>query len=204
MLLLVDRLLMKSIRDMNKALFTSLSNEWETPQELFDLLSDIFGGFDLDVCANENNAKVDRYFSPDDDGLSRDWTGKCWMNPPYGREIGKWVRKARGEYKKHHSLVVCLVPARTDTRWFQDNVVDATMIVFIRGRLGFTLNGGEGRAPFPSCLVIFGPVDKGQGELLAGLGLISILLRGRAHDKAICLENQDVVGREKNEIHVTN
>lgn len=78
---------------MTKGLYTSNTSEWATPQELFDRLNEEHH-FTLDVCATAENAKCERYFTKDDDGLSQTWTGTCFMNPPYGREIGKWVRKA--------------------------------------------------------------------------------------------------------------
>jgi len=90
--------------------------EWGTPQDFFDTLNAEFG-FTLDVASNDDNAKVNRHFSLADDGLSQDWSGEvCWMNPPYGREIGAWMQKAY-ESSLAGATVVCLVPARTDTRW---------------------------------------------------------------------------------------
>jgi site-specific DNA-methyltransferase (adenine-specific) len=97
--------------------FSSATPEWETPQALFDELSHIFGGFTLDPCATTQNAKCTRFFTREDDGLSQPWTGKVFVNPPYGREIGKWVRKAYEE-SQNGALVVCLLPARVDTRWW--------------------------------------------------------------------------------------
>ena len=78
---------------MNKGLLTSKTDEWETPQWLFDKLNAQFN-FKFDVCANQNNAKCKTYFDKETDGLSQEWTGACWMNPPYGRQIGKWIKKA--------------------------------------------------------------------------------------------------------------
>jgi phage N-6-adenine-methyltransferase len=128
------------------------TDEWETPQDLFDLLDGEFG-FDLDVCALESSAKCDRYFTPADDGLAHDWRGTCWMNPPYGDEIPKWIQKAY-----HSSLrgatVVCLVPARVDTGWWWDYCRYGE-IRFLRGRLRF--GTASASAPFPSAVVVFGP-----------------------------------------------
>lgn len=132
--------------------FSCSTVEWETPQGLFDELSWIFGPFTLDPCATRHNAKCDRFFSREDDGLAQPWDGKVFLNPPYGREIGKWVRKAYGE-SLTGALVVCLLPARTDTQWWQDYAA-LGHVHFLRGRLKF----GEAKnaAPFPSALVIFG------------------------------------------------
>ena len=104
---------------MNRELmFSSQTDLWATPPEFFAELDAEFG-FDLDVCASPENAKCEKYYTPADDGLVQPWRGRCWMNPPYGREIGKWVRKA---YESHleGAMVVCLLPARTDTRWWHD------------------------------------------------------------------------------------
>lgn len=140
---------------MNKGLCTSTTPEWETPQAFFDALDAEFH-FTCDVCATRKNAKVDYYFSRRKSGLRRPWARRCWMNPPYGREIGKWMRKAYEE-ALDGTLVVCLVPARTDTAWWHDYAMKGE-IRFVRGRLHFRLSSREKqprRAPFPSAVVIF-------------------------------------------------
>lgn len=138
-------------------MFSSKTDEWETPQELFDELNREFC-FTIDVCASEENHKCDYYFRKNDpvDGLRMAWSGRCWMNPPYGREIGKWIKKANDEVKKGGvSLVVCLLPARTDTKWFHEYIYNKpnVEIRFLKGRLKF----GESKnsAPFPSMVVVF-------------------------------------------------
>lgn len=131
--------------------FSSATDEWATPQDFFDAVASEFA-FELDVCALPSSAKCERYFGPEDDGLSQDWTGTCWMNPPYGTEIGTWVRKA-WESAEAGATVVCLVPARTDTAWWHDHCGDAE-VRFIKGRLRF--GDAEASAPFPNALVIFG------------------------------------------------
>lgn len=131
---------------------SSLTDLWATPQYVFDALDDEFN-FTLDVCADESNHKCEMYFTEEDDGLSQSWTGVCWMNPPYGREIGKWVKKAYEE-SKNGAIVVCLIPARTDTKWWTDYVMKASELRFISGRLKF--GDGNGSAPFPSVVAIFG------------------------------------------------
>lgn len=130
-----------------------MNNRWSTPQTLFDELNREFS-FDLDVCAEAWNHKCDRYFTPDVDGLSQDWTGTAWMNPPYGHEIRHWIRKAYEESRKG-STVVCLIPARTETSWFQDYCLKGE-VRFVRGRIHFTdAKGRSGRPRFGSAIVIF-------------------------------------------------
>lgn len=136
---------------MNKNLmFSSKTDLWETPQNLFEQLNNEFR-FVLDVCALPENAKCSVYYTPEVDGLAQPWYGTCWCNPPYGREIGKWVRKAA----ESKALVVMLLPARTDTRWFHDYIYnkDHVEIRFLRGRLKF--GGSKNSAPFPSMIAIF-------------------------------------------------
>lgn len=135
--------------------FSSQRMDWETPQWLFDQLDAEFG-FELDVCATPENAKCERYFTPEHDGLSQEWTGVCWMNPPYGREIGRWMRKAY-ESSLNGATVVCLVPARTDTAWWHDYAAKGE-VRFLRGRLRFV--GARHSAPFPSAIVVFRPCKR--------------------------------------------
>jgi len=132
--------------------YSSKTIEWETPQWLFDELNAEFN-FVLDVCATLDNTKCKYYYTKENNGLEGIWGGTCWMNPPYGREIGKWVKKAYEESKKGCCKVVCLLPARTDTRWFHDYIYNKAEIRFIKGRLKF--GGSKNSAPFPSMLVIF-------------------------------------------------
>lgn len=133
-------------------MFSSETDEWATPQAFFDELDAEFH-FDLDVCALPENAKCRRYYSPEDDGLSRTWRGVCWMNPPYGREIFAWVKKAFLQ-SIGGATVVCLVPARTDTSWWHKYCIRGE-IRFVKGRLKF--GGQDNSAPFPSAVVIFRP-----------------------------------------------
>jgi phage N-6-adenine-methyltransferase len=136
---------------MNTAVhFSSQRDTWETPHELFRTLDQEFG-FTLDVCALPANAKCKRFFTPEDDGLTRPWDGVCWMNPPYGRDIGRWMRKAWHEHQRGVT-VVCLVPARTDTAWWHDYAARGE-VRFLRGRVRFV--GARHSAPFPSAVVIF-------------------------------------------------
>ena len=126
--------------------------EWETPQDLFDRLDAEFG-FTLDVCATPDNAKCDRYYTEADDGLVQPWEGVCWMNPPYGKGILYWMRKAY-QAAVEGATVVCLVPARTDSGWWHDYVMKGE-VRFIRGRVRFS--GSSVNAPFPSAIVVFRP-----------------------------------------------
>jgi phage N-6-adenine-methyltransferase len=137
---------------VNRGLFSSDRKDWETPLELFRMLDTEFG-FELDVCALPTNAKCAAFFSPQVDGLRQQWRGVCWMNPPYGSAIGDWMAKAYIS-SLQGATVVCLVPARTDTRWWHDFAMRGE-IRFLQGRLNF--GGGQNSAPFPSAVVIFRP-----------------------------------------------
>lgn len=117
---------------ITRGLFSSATDMWETPQNFFDELDKEFH-FSCDVCATRENAKCAKFYTPEQDGLKQTWEGTLWMNPPYGREIGKWVKKA----SESNATVVCLLPARTDTRWFHDYVYGKAEIRFVRGRLKF-------------------------------------------------------------------
>lgn len=140
-------------------LMSSKSNEWATPQQWFDYLNLEFK-FTLDPCADRNNAKCKRFFSVEDDGLSKSWAReRVFMNPPYGRQICKWMKKAFNECINNHALVVCLVPARVDTVWWHEYATKASDIRFPMGRLKF--GNASAPAPFPVAIVIFRPkVDK--------------------------------------------
>ncbi|AFK05449.1 DNA N-6-adenine-methyltransferase (plasmid) [Emticicia oligotrophica DSM 17448] len=135
-----------------KAIFSCKTTNWETPQDLFDELDKQYN-FTLDVCATSENAKCNEFFTPEIDGLKQEWKGMCWMNPPYGREIGKWVRKAHLEVITGRCRIIALLPARTDTKWFHEWVLNKHEIKFIKGRLRFS--DSKNSAPFPSMLVIF-------------------------------------------------
>lgn len=139
------------MNDMNVH-FTSNTVIWETPQDFFDKYNAVYQ-FNTDVCALPENAKCDHYYSPKDDGLSQEWKGSCWMNPPYGTEIKNWMRKAY-ESSLSGATVVCLVPSRTDTKWWHEYAIKGD-ITFIKGRLKF--GGAKNSAPFPSAVVVFKP-----------------------------------------------
>ena len=136
-------------------MFSSKTDLWETPKDLFDKLNNEFH-FTLDVCATPENAKCDSFYTKEQDGLSQPWKGVVWCNPPYGKQIGSWVR--RGFFASlSGNTVVMLLPARTDTRWFHEYIYGKAEIRFIRGRLKF--GGSKNSAPFPSMVVVFMPHD---------------------------------------------
>ena len=137
--------------------------EWGTPQDTFDRLNEEFH-FTLDPCASHLNHKCEKYYTIKEDGLSKSWAGeRVFMNPPYGNAASNWIAKAYFE-SQYAEIIVGLLPARTDTRWFHDYVYHKSEIRFIKGRLKFVgPNGTAGTATFPSMLVIWGggrPVRK--------------------------------------------
>jgi site-specific DNA-methyltransferase (adenine-specific) len=140
---------------MNPVHYSSATDNWATPRDLLARLSAEFGPFDLDVCADVMNAAAERYFTRSDDGLTRAWSAQCcWMNPPYGRGISLWIEKAHASVMTGDcQRVVCLLPARTDTRWWQRFVVGAALVRFLPGRLRF--GAAKTGAPFPSAVVVF-------------------------------------------------
>lgn len=139
---------------MNKGLFSSNTCEWETPIDLFNILDQEFN-FTLDPCSNNNNFKCKKHYTLKENGLIQDWSSDIvFMNPPYGRDIYNWVRKAYNS----NTTVVCLLPARTDTKWFHEFIYNKSEIRFIKGRLKF--GRSKNSAPFPSMIVIFKQSDK--------------------------------------------
>jgi phage N-6-adenine-methyltransferase len=156
--------------------FLSGNGEWGTPQELFSDLDDIFQ-FDLDAAANEHNHKCEKWLGPNssiaEDALSEEvkWEGTIFLNPPYGRGIRRWTEKAYKSSLENGATVVCVLPARTDTQWFE-TCWKASFVCFVKGRLRF--EGASAPAPFPSCIVVFGrnlPNDL-EISMLAGEGTV--------------------------------
>lgn len=141
---------------------TSLDDTWTTPRDFFDELNKEFN-FGLDAAALQASTLVpDNWYGPDHpdpasrDALKIDWNHNSrgrpiWLNPPYGRTIKDWMRKAHS-VAQAGGTVVCLVPARTDTAWWHDYCINAYEIRYIRGRLKF--GGQKNSAPFPSAIVI--------------------------------------------------
>jgi phage N-6-adenine-methyltransferase len=146
---------------VDAVLFSSEKTDWETPDDLFERLDAIYH-FGLDAAANESNTKCNAYYNEAVNGLSdcAQWwrSGNVWLNPPYGRAIGKWVAKAYREGMKAGCTVVCLLPARTDTKWFREYCTKGT-IYFLTGRLKF--KGAASSAPFPSMIVVFDGSNSG-------------------------------------------
>lgn len=146
--------------EQHAGMMSSTTPEWATPQWLFDQVQSHvnrfrFHPFTLDVCATPENSKCERFFTKEQDGLTQSWRGEyAWMNPPYGREIGRWVKKAYEESRYPDTFVWCLLPARTDTAWWHTYCMRSTAIYFIRGRVRF-VGETDDNAPFPSCLVHF-------------------------------------------------
>ena len=137
---------------MIKALFTSDSDEWNTPIDLYTELDKRFG-FTLDPCSTKENHLCKKYYTKDDNGLSKTWKGETvFVNPPYSN-IKKWVEKSYYEHEKNGTTVVMLIPSRTDTRYFHEFIYHKAEIEFIKGRLHFS--NSKNSAPFPSMIVIY-------------------------------------------------
>lgn len=146
---------------LNQGLFSSEKQDWCTPQQFFDELDAEFH-FVLDAAATHQNSKCKRCFTPEDDGLIQNWDmgGAVYCNPPYGKEISLWVKKAYEEAQKGTTIVM-LIPARTDTKYFHEYIYHKAEIRFVKGRLKFTDENGtpKGTAPFPSMVVIYNRKD---------------------------------------------
>jgi hypothetical protein len=139
-------------------LFSSASPDWWTPPDLIAAVLRVFGAIDLDPCSNSHTAPrvpARQHYTAADDGLSRTWYGRVYLNPPYGRELGAWLDKLAAEYQRGHvTAAIALVPGRTDTDWFQR--LRGSLLCCIRGRLRFS--GCEQGAPFPSVAAYLGPI----------------------------------------------
>ena len=138
-------------------MFTSDSEEWETPPYIIEALLKAlpFDRFDLDPCCTRETAKGKRHYTKEENGLVMPWEGNVFMNPPYGGEISKWIYKAVNEYHQLKlSSIVMLLPARTDTSWWHHLSQKCFVFFFIQGRIKFRVGGrAGGSAPFPSALV---------------------------------------------------
>lgn len=141
---------------MNKeVMFSSKTDNWSTPQDLFDSLNEVYK-FTLDPCADNTNYKCSKYYTKAENGLMQEWTNEIvFCNPPYGRDIKNWVEKSFYENIHNNALVVMLIPARTDTQWFHEYIYGNPFakVKFIKGRLKF--GGSKNSAPFPSMIVEF-------------------------------------------------
>jgi site-specific DNA-methyltransferase (adenine-specific) len=157
---------------MNNVHFKSSDREWETPEAIFQPLKKEFNIL-VDVCANAENTKCKAYFDRKINGLTANWgnaiklTGSkntaCWMNPPYGRGIDSWIKKAHDEALKGVTTVA-LIPARTDTSWFHNYIHNKQEVRFLKGRIKFV--DAESSAPFPSMIVIFRPTQEVKQTIL--------------------------------------
>ena len=144
----------------NRSRWKGQGDEWETPPEFFCVLNSEFG-FTLDPCATATTAKVERYFTTVEDGLTQSWAGETvFMNPPYGRaSVAKWMQKAADEVR-NGAVVVCLVPAATDTEWWHQ-IAASGSVRYIRGRLPFRVAGGKWNSPFsPVVVIVLGREDE--------------------------------------------
>lgn len=153
---------------MNEVHFSSKSNEWETPKEVFDTLNEEFN-FTLDPCCTMKTAKCEKFYTISENGLEQDWSkDTVFVNPPYGREISDWVKKSYEEYLKG-ATVVMLIPARTDTKYYHDYIFNKAEIRFLKGRIKFLQNGEIGQsAPFPSAIIVFSKnnnIIKNKGDI---------------------------------------
>lgn len=134
-------------------MFSSKTSDWATPDDFYESLNREFH-FNLDPAADEFNHKCKKYYTSKENGLIQSWSGyRVFCNPPYGREIKKWVEKAYRTNQECGNLIVMLLPARTDTSWFHDFIYNKSEVRFIRGRLKF--GGSKNSAPFPSMVVIY-------------------------------------------------
>ena len=136
---------------------TSKTDDWASPREMVEAWSKTHGPFTFDPCASETNATALEYLTEQDNGLMHPWKGKIWFNPPYGRVLSHWMEKANLELDSGRvELIVALLPARTDTRWFHNHVLARRHTVqFIKGRVKY--GNGKSPAPFPSIIVIMRP-----------------------------------------------
>jgi transcriptional regulator with XRE-family HTH domain len=152
---------------------SSTSENWETPKALLERLYSVFGIFSLDPCSPCSNSrtapvKAKVHYTEDDDGLSLPWFGTVFMNPPYNRSLSRWTAKAKAEVAQGNAeVVVGLLPARTDTRYWHRDIAGSASVLFLRGRLKF--GEAEQVAPFPSCLVVWGGSDELVTRLHAAL-----------------------------------
>lgn len=147
-----------------EAAISSATPEWPTPQWLVSQLAAEFGPFDLDPAATADNAKAPAFYTAADDGLAQPWKGRVWLNPPYGATIRAWMLKAADEVRAGRAdRVVCLVPARVDTRWWRESCAAASLVRFWPGRIAFA--DGTQPAPFPSAVVVLGSLPGRHGTV---------------------------------------
>jgi|TARA_R110000851_G_scaffold81814_4_gene179496 phage N-6-adenine-methyltransferase len=142
-------------------MFSSKTGEWATPQDFFDKLNWRFGPYTLDPCASPANTKCSNFFTEAEDGLTKSWEGfNSFINPPYGRGIELWIKKAYDESRHEDTRVTMLVPARTDTKYWHSYIMKADEVYFVKGRLKF--GDSKNSAPFPSAVVVFDGTNRQQ------------------------------------------
>src|SRR5215471_7377481 len=145
--------------------FSSATDEWPTPPKIVAALAKEFGPFTLDPAADDLNAKAANYFTRENDGLSQPWYGRVWLNPPYGRTVGQWLKKARQEVEQRRAeLVVCLVPARVDSHWWKANVEDVRPKPLVRFWLRRIQFVEKQDAPFSSAIIVYGKLTGRHGK----------------------------------------
>ena len=154
--------------------YSSKSNEWSTPQWLYDYLNEKYK-FTLDPASDGENQKCSKFYTQLDNGLEQDWyNDSVFCNPPYGRELSKWVKKAFEESLLGDNPIVLLIPARPDTSYWHDYIFNkADTILFIRGRLKF--GDSNNSAPFPSAIIIYNDVNKTNNKDIAAIDLRTIV-----------------------------
>lgn len=144
---------MSSLQSLGEAITSSKKDDWQTPWALYLKIEKVFGKFTLDAAASSSNRMCTRYYSVEQDSLMQPWSSAVWVNPPYGRKVGRWVDKAIKSIEGDCDRIVMLLPARPDTKWFQRGVEKTALTLFIRGRVKFV--GAATGAPFPSVLLVF-------------------------------------------------
>lgn len=158
--------MVQQVCEMNKqtmnTMMSSKKMDWQTPKEFFDKLNKEFN-FTLDPATDGANALCAKFFTETQDGLAQSWKGEVsYVNPPYGRALKNWVKKAYEETRDVGTTVVMLIPSRTDTNYWHDYVMQASEIRFIRGRIKFGGGDTADPAPFPSAVVVFKGGHNGQ------------------------------------------
>lgn len=164
----------------NEALFSSDSNEWYTPSNVLEWVTDAMGEIDLDPCSNSHeapNVPAKVHYTKEDDGIGKQWNGRVFMNPPYGREVGRWTRKAIEEFEAGRvSEMIVLVANRSDTQWFKKLARGCSGYCTIEGRLNFS--NSRNSSTFPSAVFYFGENIKGFDLAFRDHGLIWIQADG--------------------------
>lgn len=138
--------------------YTCQTTEWNTPKKILDAVLAVLGEIDLDPCSNSHenpNVPASVHYTKEDDGLSKGWNGRVFLNPPYGRDVQKWTNKLVNDYKSRNvTEAIVLVAARTDTKWFNRLGYHATCWCAVKGRLKFS--DSINSAPFPSSVFYLG------------------------------------------------